>query len=38
MTNGAPSPGDIEKLRKIDEEQDAALSSLLSPRKKRNTS
>jgi hypothetical protein len=31
---GALSPGDIEKLRKIDEEQNTALSGLLSPEEK----
>ncbi len=31
ITNGAPTPEDIEKLKKIDEEQNAALESLLSP-------
>jgi hypothetical protein len=34
LQGGAPSPGDIEELRKIDEEQDAALSALLSPQEK----
>jgi hypothetical protein len=34
LQNGALSPEDIEKLRKIDEEQDAALSALLSPQEK----
>jgi hypothetical protein len=31
MTNGAPTPDDIEKLKKIDEEQNSALAGLLSP-------
>jgi hypothetical protein len=34
LQEGALSPGDIEKLRKIDEEQDAALSALLTPQEK----
>ncbi len=34
LQEGALTPGDIEKLRKIDEEQDAALSALLSPQEK----
>jgi hypothetical protein len=34
LQEGALSPGDKEKLRKIDEEQDAALSALLSPQEK----
>jgi hypothetical protein len=34
LGEGALSPGDIEKLRKIDEEQEAALSALLSPQEK----
>jgi hypothetical protein len=34
LQNGALSPEDTEKLRKIDEEQDAALSALLSPEEK----
>jgi hypothetical protein len=34
LRNGALSPGDIEKLKKIDADQDAALSSLLSPQEK----
>jgi hypothetical protein len=32
--DGALSPGDIEKLRKIDEDQEAAMSALLSPQEK----
>ena len=31
---GALSPGDVEKLKKIDEEQDAAVSALLSPQER----
>jgi hypothetical protein len=34
LTNGAPSPSDIEKLKKLDEEQDEALAGLLSPEEK----
>ena len=34
LTNGKPSPEDIEKLRQIDQEQDAALSELLTPEEK----
>lgn len=34
--DGNLSPGDIEKLKQIDEEQEAALSSLLSPDEKAN--
>jgi hypothetical protein len=34
LQNGALSPGDIEKLRKINEEQDEALSGLLTPEEK----
>ncbi|MGA2177380.1 MAG: hypothetical protein ABSH38_20595 [Verrucomicrobiota bacterium] len=32
--NGKPSPGEIEKLREIEREQDAALSQLLTPEEK----
>jgi hypothetical protein len=31
VTNGAPTAEDLEKLKKLDEEQDAALSQTLSP-------
>jgi len=34
LAGGPLSPGDVEKLRKIDEEQEAALSALLSPQEK----
>jgi hypothetical protein len=34
LQEGPLSPGDIEKLRKINEEQDAALSALLTPQEK----
>lgn len=34
MTNGPPTPGDIDKLRQIDEERDEALSKLLTPDEK----
>jgi len=34
LQNGPLSPGDVEKLRKIDEEQDAELSALLTPQEK----
>ncbi len=34
LKDGPLSPGDIEKLKKIDEEQDAALSAFLSPQEK----
>jgi hypothetical protein len=31
LTNGAPTAADIEKLRKLDEEQNSAMAELLSP-------
>jgi hypothetical protein len=34
LPEGALSPGDIEKLKKIDEEQETALTGLLSPQEK----
>lgn len=34
LTNGVMSAGDIEKLKQIDQEQDAELSALLSPEEK----
>jgi len=34
LTNGPASPGDIEKLKAVDQEQDEALSGLLSPQEK----
>ena len=34
LTDGALSPGDVDKMKKIDAEQEAALSSLLSPEEK----
>jgi hypothetical protein len=34
LTNGALSPGDIDKLKQIDQEQEAALTALLSPEEK----